>query len=148
MPRYSGQIAIPRRAMVFEGSRMISLCSSLIEPSRRPTIPMIDLSVVVLPAPLRPSSVTTSPSRTWKSMPCRMCDSPYQALRPLTSSRLGMPRSQVTLDHARILRHRVVVAFGEDLAALEHGDPVRQRGNHRKVVLYHQTGATHRAPPH
>ena len=27
-------------------------------------MPMIDFSVVVLPAPLRPSSVTTSPART------------------------------------------------------------------------------------
>ena len=42
-------------------------------------MPMIDFSVVVLPAPLRPSSVTTSPSKTSKVTPCRMWDSPYQA---------------------------------------------------------------------
>src|SRR5437667_11732859 len=127
MPRSSGQMAMPRRAIAFEGSRMISFCSYLIDPSRLPTIPMIDFSVVVLPAPLRPSSVTTSPSATSKSMPCRMCDSPYQALRPFTSSRLGMPRSQIGLDHARVLGDRVVVPLGEDLAALEHRDPVRER---------------------
>jgi hypothetical protein len=34
---------------------------TMIEPVRRPTRPMMDFSVVVRPAPLRPSSVTTSP---------------------------------------------------------------------------------------
>ena len=62
----------------------------------RPTMPMIDLSVVVLPAPLRPSSVTTSPVATSKSMPCRMCDSPYQAFSSrravhLEPARLAIP---------------------------------------------------------
>src|SRR6266850_6448416 len=146
MPRSSGQIAMPRRAIVFEGSRMISRCSYLIDPSRRPTIPMIDFSVVVLPAPLRPSSVTTSPSRTSKSMPCRMCDSPYQALRPLTSSRLDMPSSEIGLDHARILGHGAVVAFGEVLAPLQHGDAVGERRDDRQVVLDHQHRAIGRHP--
>ena len=36
----------------------------------------IDLIVVVLPMPLRPSSVTTSPSRTPRSIPKRMRLSP------------------------------------------------------------------------
>src|SRR5438876_9357900 len=121
MPRSSGQMAMPSRAMAFDGSRMISFCTYLMDPSRRPTIPMIDFSVVVLPAPLRPSNVTTSPSVTSNSMPCRMCDSPYQALSPRTSRRLGMPCSEIGLDHARVLGHGVVVALGEDLAALEHG---------------------------
>ena len=49
------------------------------DPLRRATMPMIAFSVVVLPAPLRPSKVTTSPSRTSRSTPCRMCDSLYQA---------------------------------------------------------------------
>src|SRR3989442_10925211 len=138
MPRSSGQMAMPSLAIAFEGSRMVSVPRSLIDPSRRATIPMIDFSVVVLPAPLRPSSVTTSPSRTSKSMPCRMCDSPYQALSPLTSSTLGMSCPQIRLNHARILGHGGVVAFGEDLAALEHGDAIRQRGDHREVVLHHQ----------
>jgi hypothetical protein len=32
-------------------------------------MPMMDFSVVVLPAPLRPSSVTTSPANTSKVAP-------------------------------------------------------------------------------
>src|SRR5438067_2974106 len=125
MPRSSGQMAMPRRAIAFEGNRMSSLCSYLMDPSRRPTMPMIDFSVVVLPAPLRPSSVTTSPSATSNSMPCRMCDSPYQALSPFTSNSLGMAGPEIGLDHARVLGHGVIVALGEDLAPLQHGDAVR-----------------------
>src|SRR5947207_1835029 len=52
MPRSSGQIAMPSRAIAFEGNRMSSRCWYLMDPSRRPTMPMIDFSVVVLPAPI------------------------------------------------------------------------------------------------
>ena len=86
MPRSSGQNAMPCRAIAFDESPMSSRPSKCTEPERWPTIPMIDLSVVVLPAPLRPSSVTTSPARTSNVTPCRMCDSPYQACRPSTAS--------------------------------------------------------------
>ena len=79
MPRSSGQKAMPIRAIRSEEARMISWLSKRIEPVRLPMIPMIDFSVVVLPAPLRPSSVTTSPAFTLKLMPWRMWDSPYQA---------------------------------------------------------------------
>src|SRR5881394_540014 len=137
MPRSSGQNAMPMRAIALDGRRMISFCSYLTDPSRRATMPMIDLSLVVLPAPLRPRSVTTSPSATSKSMPCRMCDSPYQALSPRTSSRLGMSSSEISLDHPWVFRHRVVVTLREDLAALQHGDAIRQRRDHRKIVLDH-----------
>ena len=84
IPRSSGQNAMPSRAIRFDGSPIVSVPSKRTEPRRRPTIPMIDLSVVVLPAPLRPSSVTISPGRTSKSTPCRTCDSPYHACRSRT----------------------------------------------------------------
>ena len=42
---------------------------------------MIAFSVVVLPAPLRPSRVTTSPRRTSKLTPCSTWLSPYQPLQ-------------------------------------------------------------------
>ena len=86
MPRSSGHQAMPSRAMRFDGSPTVSRPSKTIEPSRRGTTPMIDFSVVVLPAPLRPSSVTTSPAATSNATPCRMCDSPYHACRPRTAS--------------------------------------------------------------
>ena len=48
-----------------------------IEPVRLPTSPMMARKVVVRPAPLRPSRVTTSPGITSRLTPCMMCDSPY-----------------------------------------------------------------------
>lgn len=76
MPRSSGQSARPSRAMRFEGREMSSCPSNRTEPRRLSIMPMIDFIVVVLPAPLRPSSVTSSPERTDSSTPCRMWDSP------------------------------------------------------------------------
>src|SRR5690606_34706037 len=103
------------------------------DPVRLPTMPMIDLSVVVLPAPLRPSRVTTSPWTISRSTPCRMCDSPYHAWRPSTFSSgsaagegstadilraaaSAMARPHIGLDDRRILRDRRVVALGQHLA--------------------------------
>ena len=60
---------MPSRAIRFDKSRDVSVPSNVILPSRRGTMPMIDRSVVVLPAPLRPSSVTTSPAATSKATP-------------------------------------------------------------------------------
>src|SRR5688572_2581203 len=141
IPRSSGQMASPKRAIWFEGSAIVSAPPKVTEPCRRPTMPMIDFRVVVLPAPLRPSSVTTSPSPMSKSMPCRMCDSPYQAWRPLTSSMAG---SKISLYNLRIFRHRGVVACGEDFAAREHRDRIGELGNHGKVVLDHEHRAVRR----
>src|SRR2546428_779645 len=145
MPRSSGQIAMPRRATLLEARPIVSTSRNRIEPCRRPTMPMIAFMVVVLPAPLRPRSVTTSPSRTSNSMPCRMCDSPYQAFKPFTaSSRSAMTGSQVGLDHLRVLRNGGLVAFGEDLAALQDRDPAGKRRHYREIVLDHQDRAVGR----
>src|SRR6185312_10136434 len=94
-------------------------------------MPMIDFSVVVLPAPLRPRSVTTSPSRTSKVTPCKMCDSPYQASRfsmvsKGSGARSSMAHSHIGLAHVRIIRHGLVIALGEHAAAREHRDAVGQ----------------------
>src|ERR1043166_186918 len=88
-------------------------------------MPMIDLSVVVLPAPLRPSSVTTSPARTSNATPCRMWDSPYQACSPSTARRGAasfMAGPHVGFAHYRIGRYGRVVALGEHAPARKHRD--------------------------
>ena len=87
MPRSSGQIAMPDFATSSGRMRTVSRPLNTIGPRRAAgTSPMIDFMVVVLPAPLRPSSVTTSPSATRKSTPCSTWLSPYQAFRPFTSN--------------------------------------------------------------
>src|SRR5690606_13191095 len=53
---------------------------------RRCTMPMMALSVVDLPAPLRPIKATTSPLPTSKETPCRICAAPYQASNARTSN--------------------------------------------------------------
>src|SRR5688572_19448005 len=142
MPRSSGQKARPRRAIAFEGLPISSCVPNVTDPCRLVTMPMMDFSVVVLPAPLRPSSVTTSPVRTSKSTPCSTWHSPYQALSPLTArSDSGMRLAQISLDHQRVGGHRPVIALGQDLAPLQHRDGVREVGHHREVVLDHEDGA-------
>ena len=69
IPRSSGQKATPMRAILSDDARLISCSLKRIAPVRLPMIPITDFSVVVLPAPLRPSNVTTSPALTLKSMP-------------------------------------------------------------------------------
>src|SRR4051794_33964254 len=113
-------------------------------------MPMIARRVVVLPAPLRPNRVTTSPSPTEKSIPCRMCDSPYQALSRSTRSNSlaetgsGMAGAHIGFDDLGIFRHRRVIALGEDAAAGQHRDPLRQIGHDRQIMLDHQHRAVAR----
>src|SRR3954471_9390111 len=98
--------------------------SKTIEPFRLGRMPIIDFIVVVLPAPLRPSSVTTSPGNTSKLIPCRTWDSPYQAWRSrparrgavrakgpegTAAERLGMSHPDVSRDDAGFLRHHGLV---------------------------------------
>src|SRR6185436_7781846 len=155
MPRSSGQYAMLRCAIRFEASATISLPSNPIEPSRLGTMPMIARSVVVLPAPLRPRRVTTSPAGTSNVTPWRTCDSPYQALSPRTARSgpapeagafagagfawsSGIGGSHVRLHDIRVLRDVRVVALGQHFAAGEHGDVIGQGRDHREVVLDHE----------
>src|SRR3954470_22331670 len=97
-------------------------------------MPMIARIVVVLPAPLRPSNVTSSPSPMLNSTPCRMCDSPYQACRLRTRSNSsgalmradadasGMSGSHIGFDDLGIAGNRGVVALGQDEAAGQDRD--------------------------
>src|SRR5579872_6423000 len=109
-------------------------------------MPMIALSVVVLPTPLRPNNVTTSPARTSKLTPCKICDSPYQASRSFTASMGGaaagffssMAGPEIGFAHRRIGGDGFVVAFGQNLAAGEHGDAVAQVGDDGQIMLHQQ----------
>src|SRR3954468_22137815 len=136
MARSPGQKATPIRAILSDEARVMSTLLKRIEPVRLPMIPITDFSVVVLPAPLRPSSVTTSPAFTLKLMPCRMWDSPYQACRSLTSStcvpaglvaasaifRSAMTSPQIGFLNALVLGQVGIIAFRQHLAARQHRD--------------------------
>src|SRR5262245_43756831 len=143
MPRSSGHSAMPSRAMRSLVRPMSSVPSYRTDPVRWPTMPMIDFSVVVLPAPLRPSSVTTSPANTSKVAPCSTCDSPYHDCSPSTASSgaapgLSMADPEIGLAHLRIGRDRLVIALGQHAPAREHGDAVGEVGDDAEIVLDHQ----------
>src|SRR5215510_8591350 len=117
---------MPRRAIRFDLRPINSSPWNLIEPLRLVSMPMMARIVVVFPAPLRPSKVTTSPALTSKVMPCSTWLSPYQAFRSRTlSCASAMTRSHVGLDDLRVLRDLGIVALGQDLAAGQHRDPLR-----------------------
>src|SRR5215510_5484263 len=106
-------------------------------------MPMIDFRVVVLPAPLRPSSVTTSPTKTSKLAPWSTWDSPYQACSPSTASSgatpgLSMADPEIGLTHLRVGGDRLVIALGQHAPAREHGDAVGEVGDDAEIVLDHQ----------
>src|SRR6185503_13386095 len=130
---------MPCRAMRLDLSRISSCPSYLIEPLRLASMPMMARMVVVLPAPLRPSSVTTSPALTSKFMPCRTWLSPYQPCTSRTAScASAMSRPHVGFHHLRVLGHFRVGALRQHLAARQHGVAFEQFGDHREVVLHHQ----------
>ena len=76
MRRSSGTHAMPRRAMAWAPSPVMSSPRNRTRPGRGRTMPMMALRVVVLPAPFRPMRVTTSPSSRLSETPWRMCASP------------------------------------------------------------------------
>jgi hypothetical protein len=136
MPRSSGQIgdAEPR------DRRTAGRSSPALEADRARALadrmPMIALSVVVLPAPLRPSSVTTSPSRTSKVDAVQHVALAVPGVRGRAPSAArataGGAAWRARAQHGRSPyrpRSRAgpsrpvgVVALGQHLAAREHGD--------------------------
>src|ERR1700694_179745 len=102
-----------------------------IEPWRLLTRPRMDLSVEVRPAPLRPSSVTTSPLFTVRSTPCSTCDSPYQACRlAMLRTASGMGGPHVRLHHRGIGGDLGIASLGEHRASREHRDAVADSRDH------------------
>jgi hypothetical protein len=74
--RSSGTHDSPRRAISCVGARVTSSPSNTTLPRRAGVRPRIARSVVVLPAPLGPSSATTSPAATPSETPNSTCVSP------------------------------------------------------------------------
>src|SRR3990167_7631270 len=74
--RSSGTQPIPARAVSCVARRPSDWPSSAISPLRGRVRPRIERSTVVLPAPLAPSSASTSPAATDSETPNRACVSP------------------------------------------------------------------------
>ena len=74
---------------------------------------------VVLPTPLRPSTVATCPCPTCNDTPWRIMLSPYPAWTSRTSSIVG---PQVDLGHARVLADLGLRTLGQHAAMVEDDD--------------------------
>ncbi len=74
--RSSGTQPMPERAIACVGSARIERPWKRISPRRARVRPRIERSTVVLPAPLAPSSASTSPARTDSDTPNSACVSP------------------------------------------------------------------------
>ena len=74
--RVSCTNAMRARAISKVASRLMSRPSKVTRPRRGATMRMIERKVVVLPAPLRPSSATTFPAGTASDTPWMTWDSP------------------------------------------------------------------------
>src|SRR5262245_29141202 len=120
------------------GSPVSSMPSSRIEPERTGTSPMIALSVVVLPAPLRPSMQSTSPAATDSERSRSTCTSPYHASMALTWSIRSGP--QIGALHGRIGADLGGRALGQDGAVAQHGDASCELHHHVHIVLDQQHG--------
>src|SRR5277367_3921851 len=113
VPRPSGTCAMPRRTMVSVASPSMRAPANWMEPSVR-IMPQMARRVVVLPAPLAPSSAVTPPSSTTKSRPCKTLVSPYQACRATASSSAGIVGvTEVGADDFRLIADRVGRAVGD-----------------------------------
>src|SRR5262245_56073483 len=104
--------------------RVRSAPSNAIRPERAGKSPMIVLSSVVFPTPLRPMRQTTPPAGTSRETSQRIWLSPYATLSPLISSMgtLGMgvaAAPQVDLHHALVLLHLVHRALAQHAALVK-----------------------------
>src|SRR5919106_924557 len=111
--------------------------------------PEIVLSVVVLPAPFPPISVTSSPSPTSKEIPLTASIPPYRTRISFSSRndplrilvpRFRGPSTKVRLDDSRIPLDLGRLALGDLLPVVEDGYPIRDPHNHLHVVLDDEDG--------
>src|SRR2546430_10146786 len=98
--------------------------------------PITHRSSVVLPAPFRPTSVTSSPSPTCSDTSRSAWASPYSAERPSTSrTGLGMRLPQVRADDGGVLANDRVAPLRDHPPLLEDEDLVGDLGDDAHVVL-------------
>src|SRR6476661_5696017 len=148
MPRSSGTQPMPARARLSALALPRSSPPQVTVPSTWRCSPMTERSSVVLPAPLRPTRVTTSPGSTRRSTSVRTLASPYQADSPaisrVWSDMLVSGLSEVCGDDLVVVPDLFVGALGEHLPGLQHGDGVGQGADDVHVVVDEHDGAAGR----
>ena len=101
--------------------------------------PLSARRIVVLPAPLAPSSAVTPPSSTSKSTPCSARAEPYHASSPLTSRIGALIRApEIGAHHVAIGPDLVGRAVGDHAAKVERDDLVGDPHDKVHVMLDEQ----------
>src|SRR3990170_3449703 len=127
---------MPARAMSGVAEPPISRPAKVTRPALGFHSPMMVRSVVVLPAPLRPSSTVIAPAGTAKSTPCRMWYWPMWVCTPSSvSNASGMGgalggNAQVGLLHYGRADHLGRRAVGHQPAVVQHDDAVGEALDH------------------
>src|SRR5712691_11757691 len=130
VPRPSGTWAMPRRTMSSVARPAIEWPSKWTSPLVR-SMPESARRVVVLPAPLAPSSVVIAPASSRKRRR-------GPALRGASWSFVDLPK--VGANDVGIVLHRLGRAFGDLAAEIERHDLVGNGHDEAHVVLYQQNG--------
>src|SRR5690606_5883723 len=139
--RPSGIMLMPVSTMSYVVLPVMSRPSNSIFPDMVGITPHSVFSVVVLPAPLAPISVTISPLLTSKSMPSRTCVFPYPECRFETLS-IGVLLAQIGFDNGRVLDHFLRRPADQYLAFIDDDNAVGQRHGRLHHVLDQQYGHT------
>src|SRR2546421_8842102 len=97
---------------------------------------MMVRSVVVLPAPLLPIKVTTSPRSTLKEMPRKARMLPYALCTVCRASKVECsPCAQIGFDHLWITLDVTLRTLRQLSPIVEHGDAVGDAHDHLHMVL-------------
>src|SRR5437764_14301647 len=102
----------------------------------------MELTSVVLPMPLRPSSASACPCATPSEIRSSTTASPYPAVSASIARRSGIDRLLAEIDrlHARIARDLLRRALDEQFAVDQHRDAVGEREHDVHVVLDEDDG--------
>src|ERR1700687_2174878 len=115
------------QAMAEGGKPPIDRPSRRMLPLLGASTPMLDRSVVVLPAPLRPSSATTSPCSIRSESPNKTWEAPYSVLIRSTSSRLmGVQPSEIGVMDRLVAPDFIGRAVRQKPALVKHGNALGQ----------------------
>src|SRR5690606_35728658 len=137
---------MPARAMSKGRRPVSSRPASRTDPAVARTSPIMVRSVVVLPAPLRPSSTVVSPAGTSNVTPCKMWNRPMCAPKSRTSSMLDMLCPQIRGLNLTVGDDFPRRPLGQKLAVLQHRNAVRDVEHDVHLVLDQQDGQLGRAP--
>src|SRR5262249_7170004 len=142
--RPSGTSAMPRATTACAGASPIGSPSNRMASRRDAMTPAMHLSRVDFPAPVAPITAATSPAAPRKETPNSAWKAPAEASRTRTASGgSGVGRdSHVDFAHGGRGDHVVRRPLADEAAAVEHEQPVDDRGERVHDVLDPDDGDT------